>query len=158
MLLEKWFDGLQSNPNPPVSGFPVQVYSISNKFQFHDTERLPSCYTHSYRKVTFSSLCSSGMTLHLLVIGAQCFKTAWWSHIKSQNVIFVFWLLNVRPPCHLKTMGTNHPVTQSHIPRSVTNPWHNKYLLTCMFTAVTTSKVGLNETNTVSLKHLRSIS
>jgi hypothetical protein len=58
-FLWTWFDGLQ--PNPPVPGYPVQVYFISNKFQLHDTGRLSSRYTHSYRKVTFSCLCFSGM-------------------------------------------------------------------------------------------------
>jgi hypothetical protein len=55
------------------------------------------------------------MVPHHLVIGTQCFGTAWSFIFKSQKSMNNFLPLKMGPICCLKRLDTNHSVTWHHI-------------------------------------------
>jgi hypothetical protein len=49
------------------------------------------------------------MALRHWMIGARCFKTAYWSHLQGSN--------EMSPLCCPEILDANHPVTWRHTPR-----------------------------------------
>jgi len=60
--------------------------------------------------------CSGDVAVCDWVIGACCFEIEWWSHVQESECQNDVLTLDVRRPCSLDTLDTNHQVMQCHIP------------------------------------------